>query len=116
MFLLLVFCSIEILHAWSVVKAVEWSALADIMGVGAYVSIAILALIGVFLGLRLRFIQSVKGEFYEQQLAASANAITRWRDTIDNMIIDSFMNRRLLIGRMFVNPRNKPANKDLDLH
>jgi len=51
--------------------------------------------------MRLRFITSVKGEFYEQELALSPKGVTRWRDSLDNIVIEKFFNRKLLLGRMF---------------
>jgi hypothetical protein len=107
MFLFLVFCSMEILHAWSAVKSLEWQSFADMMGIGQYVSIGILLFIALFFALRLRFITSVKGEFYESELALRPTGVTRWRDSLDNIVIDSFFNRKLLLGRLFVGSRSK---------
>jgi hypothetical protein len=107
MFLFLVFCSLEILHAWSFVKSLEWQAFAETMKIGQYVSIGVLLLIALFFALRLRFITSVKGEFYEQELALSPSAVTRWRDSLDNLVIEKFFDRKVLLGRMFVSPVKK---------
>jgi hypothetical protein len=101
MFLFLIFCSMEILHAWSAVKALEWQTFASVMGAGQYASLCVLLLITLFFALRLRFITSAHGEFYEQELATRPGSITRWRDTLDNMVVDSFFNRRALVGRLF---------------
>ena len=107
MFLFLVFCSLEILHAWSFVKSLEWQAFAETMKIGQYVSIGVLLLIALFFALRLRFITSVKGEFYEQELAVSPGAVTRWRDSLDNLVVEKFFDRKVLLGRMFVSPVKK---------
>ncbi len=107
MFLFLVFCSLEILHAWSAVKSLEWGTFADTMRIGQYVSIGVLLLIALFFALRLRFITSVKGEFYEQELAISPGAVTRWRDSLDNLVVEKFFDRKVLLGRMFVSPVKK---------
>jgi len=107
MFLFLVFCSLEILHAWSFVKSLEWQAFADTMRIGQFVSIGVLLMIALFFALRLRFITSVKGEFYEQELAISPGAVTRWRDSLDNLVVEKFFDRKVLLGRMFVSPVKK---------
>jgi hypothetical protein len=107
MFLFLVFCSLEILHAWSFVKSLEWQAFAETMRIGQFVSIGVLLLIALFFALRLRFITSVKGEFYEQELAVSPGAVTRWRDSLDNLVIEKFFDRKVLLGRMFVSTVKK---------
>jgi putative effector of murein hydrolase len=107
MFLLLVFSSMEIFHAWAAVKTIEWKTFSDLWWMGHYVSVFLHLLISVFFALRLRFITSVKGEFYEQELVTSPTAITRWRDTLDNLVIEKFFNRKLLLGRMLVDPSDK---------
>ena len=107
MFLFLVFCSLEVLHSWTAIKLVEWQAASSIWTVGVYVSdVVLLLLVGAF-SMRLRFITSVKGEFYEQELALSPSAVTRWRDSLDNLVVEKFFNRKLILGRMFVAPNRK---------
>jgi hypothetical protein len=107
MFLFLVLSSLEVLHSWSAIKLVEWEAASSIWTVGIYVSdVVLLLLVGAF-SMRLRFITSVKGEFYEQELAISPSAVTRWRDSIDNLVVEKFFNRKLILGRMFVSPNRK---------
>lgn len=105
MFLFLIFCSLEILHAWSFVKSVEWGALAEVLSMGQYVSVAVLLLIAMFFGLRLRFISSVKGEFYETELASSPGGVVRWRDAIDNLVIRHFFDPRWFPRRVLAFPR-----------
>jgi len=101
MFLLLVFCSLEILHSWTAMKTIEWGAAEAVWTVGQYVSTVLLLMIAGVFAMRLRFITSVKGEFYEQELALSPKGVTRWRDSLDNIVIEKFFNRKLLLGRMF---------------
>jgi len=107
MFFLLLFCTLEILHAYSLMKTLQWEGLVGVIVIGQYVSTIVLLLLVVFFALRLRFITSVKGEFYEQELAISPNGITRWRDMLDNVVIEKFFNRKLLLGRLMVDPRDK---------
>lgn len=101
MFMFLLFCSMEVLHHWSAVKALEWTTFAEIVGVGQYASVGVLLLIAVFFALRLRFIMSVKGEFYEQELASRPAGITRWRDALDTIVVENFFNRKIVHGRLF---------------
>jgi hypothetical protein len=105
MFLLLVLCSLEVLHGWSALKLVEWEAASSIWKVGIYVSDAVLLLLVGAFSMRLKFITSVKGEFYEHELAVSPSAVTRWRDSLDNLVVEKFFNRKLILGRMFVEPK-----------
>jgi hypothetical protein len=105
MFLFLIFCSMEILHAWSFVKSVEWSSFYEIMNMGQVISIVVLLLIGLFFFLRLKFITSPNGEFYEQEIETSPAGITRWRDMLDEVILASFFRRDGLLGRFFVDQK-----------
>jgi len=106
MFLILGFCSMEILHSWSFVKSVEWQSFYEIMNVGQVISMAILLLIGVFFLLRLKFITSPKGVFYEKEIASSPGAVTRWRDMLDDLLLEHFLSGRHLFGRLFVDRRH----------
>ncbi|MGA9118721.1 MAG: hypothetical protein WB699_05105, partial [Bacteroidota bacterium] len=106
MFLFLVSTSLEILHAWSFIKSVEWGTIADILQKGQYVSILVLVLLALFFSLRLRFIKSVKGEFYENELASRPAGVIRWRDAVDNLVIRHFLDPRLELRRVLAIPRN----------
>jgi hypothetical protein len=68
-----------------------------------------LLLLLVFFGLRLRFITSVKGEFYERELVSDSEHISRWRDAFDNLVVRHFLNPKAIHGRLFASrtPRNK---------
>lgn len=101
MFLFLLSTSMEILHQTSLVKSLEWSTFADIMVAGHYATTVVLLLTAVFFALRLRFIMSVKGEFYETELEVRPAGITRWRDAFDTIVVESFFNRKIVHGRLF---------------
>jgi len=107
MFLWLVFCSMEVLHSWGAINAVEWETLSSIFSTGQYASNVALVLIALYLSLRLRFITSIKGEFYEQELSERPAGVTRWRDTLDNMVVESFFNRHTIMGRLFAVPAHQ---------
>ena len=92
--------------ACGLVYELVWSNhLAQVLGMGQYVSVGVLALIGVFFSLRLRFISSVKGEFYEQELAVSPAGVVRWRDALDNLVIRHFLDPQWLPRRVLAMPR-----------
>jgi len=105
MFMFMIFCSMEIMHAWSFVKSLEWRTFYEMVSIGQYLSIVVFCFIALFFALRLRFITSVKGEFYEQEIATSPYAVTRWRDWLDNLVIAHFFNRKALSGRLFVDAK-----------
>jgi len=101
MFLLILYCSMEIFHAWSYIHAIEWEEFIQLFVIGQYVTIFILLLIAMFFALRLRFVTSVAGEFYENELVHSAQHITRWRDWLDNFILHYFFNPKAVKGVFF---------------
>jgi hypothetical protein len=61
--------------------------------------------------LRLRFITSANGEFYENEVIDSPRSITRWRDIVDDLVVDKFFNRKLVLGRLMVDPGAKRNEK-----
>ena len=107
MFMFLLMCTVEIMHMWAFIHSVEWETLVQFTILGQYISAAILFLVAVFFGLRLRFITSVQGEFYEQEIHTSPQNVTRWRDGVDNLLIRNFFNPKYVIGRMFANSSEK---------
>ena len=108
-FLFLPYCSLEILHHYAYIKSVEYATLIDVQQIGYYLTLLNLLLLLVFFGLRLRFITSVKGEFYERELVSDAEHISRWRDAFDNLVVRHFLNPKAVHGRLFASrsPRNE---------
>lgn len=101
MFFFLMFCTLEIFHAWSFINTIEWNASVEILEIGQYLSAAVLGIIAIIFALRLRFITSVYGEFYEHEILERPAGITRWRDAMDNLVIAHFFKRNELVGRLF---------------
>lgn len=100
-FLFLVFSSMEVLHSWAFINAVDWSTFNEIFHVGQYISLGVFLLMVLFFGLRLRFITSAQGEFYEHELVHSPEHITRWRDWVDNLVLSHFFNAKTIRARFF---------------
>jgi len=112
LFLFLPYCSLEILHHYGYIKSVEYSALLDIQRIGQYLTLLNLVFLLSFFSLRLRFITTVKGEFYERELVSDSEHISRWRDAFDNLIVRHFLNPQTLHGRLFA-PR--PAGTETNV-
>jgi hypothetical protein len=100
-FLFLPYCSLEILHHYAYIKSVEYSTFEDVQQLGIYLTLVNMALLLVFFSLRLRFITSVKGEFYERELVSDAEHISRWRDAFDNLVVRHFLDPKAVHGRLF---------------
>lgn len=107
MFLFLLYSSMEIVHYWGFIKSAEASALSEIFNMGQYVTLAVEFAMIVFFSLRLRFITSVQGEFYETELATNPQQVSRWRDWVDNIVLQQFFNFKIFNGRLFQDPDSK---------
>ena len=107
MFLFLLFCSMEIVHNWGFIKSIEWTSVSEMFGIGQYVTLVIELLMVLFFSLRLKFITSVQGEFYETELASNPQQVSRWRDWVDNIVLAKFFNFKIFNGRLFQNPSSK---------
>lgn len=101
MFSLLLFISTDILHMWGFIKSVEWASIEQLFTLGQYVTCVILFVMILFFSLRLQFISSVHGEFYETELGVNPQNISRWRDWIDNLVLSKFFNIKPFHGRLF---------------
>ncbi len=100
-FALLLFISTDILHYWGYMKSVEWNSLTEFFTIGQYISNIILLLLVVLFSLRLKFVVSPQGEFYETELAKNPQSISRWRDTMDEFIMKKFFAGKPFLGRLF---------------
>ena len=107
MFLFLLYSSMEIVHYWGFIKSAEATALSEIFNVGQYVTLIVEFAMIVFFSLRLKFITSVQGEFYETELATNPQQVSRWRDWVDNIVLQQFFSFKVFNGRLFQNPDSK---------
>jgi len=101
MFLILLLQSMDILHNWGFIKSVEYGSFTELFAIGQYITVFAELMMILFFSLRLRFITSVQGEFYETELAANPHQISRWRDWVDNLVLSQFFNYKVFNGRLF---------------
>jgi hypothetical protein len=104
MFSFLLFVSTEILHFWGYIKSVELQSFVELFNVGQYITSAILLFMVLFFSLRLRFISSVQGEFYETEIVTNPEYVSRWRDWLDNIVLAKFSNLKFHTERLFEQP------------
>jgi hypothetical protein len=96
MFTFLLFASTEILHFWGYIKSIEWGLFLGLFDVGQYITVGVLALMVLFFSLRLRFITSTVGEYYEGELAANPHLVSRWYDLVDEFVLRKIFNMKLV--------------------
>jgi len=89
------------LHFYTYIMVNDFSTFLQIFNIAQYLVICNLLLLLVFFSLRLSFIRSIKGEFYERELVLDSEHISRWRDGIDNLVVRHFLNPKTIHGRLF---------------
>ncbi|GJQ21841.1 MAG: hypothetical protein HBSIN02_21960 [Bacteroidia bacterium] len=100
-FLFLPYCSLEILHFFSYVTSNDYATYQQLYSIAQYLVIFNLLNLLIFFSLRLSFITSIKGEFYERELVLDSEHISRWRDNIDSLVVRHFLNPKTIHGRLF---------------
>lgn len=101
MYVFLLIFSLDIFHQWAVIKSVEFAGYIELFRIGQYFSAGFFATLVIFFYARLKFIKSVVGEFYEVEIQANPEKITRWMDGIDKYILKNFTSSKDLKGRLF---------------
>ena len=94
-------CVLECIHAFSFVILSDVQVFQHIFGVGTILTRISYAFVLFFLVLRLNFISSPAGNFYENKLSTDPFLVSRWRDVLDEFIIRRFLNPQKLRGRLF---------------
>jgi hypothetical protein len=102
LFLLFLLCSLEVLHLWAYTRGTEDRLYYDIHEVGQYLTIVVLLSLVYVCSLRLRFVVSPVGKFYEKQILLEPEGISRWRDEIDGLVLKAFLQKMPFIGRLGV--------------
>jgi hypothetical protein len=101
---LIIYCVFEALHYYVFAKVLDDAVRQNMVIIGQYLSGAVMCVLCGLFALRLRFIASVEGGYYERRLLESAEGITRWRDSFDDWVVRQFMkpeqlNRRFAVRR-----------------
>ncbi len=108
---LLPYSCFEVLHYYGYAQTQSYDRYMNFVAIGGYVSMSFMWLLCVLFALRLHFIKSVEGGYYERRLIEGPEGITRWRDAFDNWVVRQFMNQGEL-ERRFLIQRN--SNKGID--
>ena len=106
-FLFLPYFSLDILHFFAYVTSNNYASYLELYSTAQYLVVFNLFLLLVFFSLRLSFITSIKGEFYERELVLDSEHISRWRDGIDSLVVRHFLNPETIHGRLFAPRESK---------
>jgi hypothetical protein len=107
MFLILLISSMDILHNWGYIKSVEWGSMTELFSAGQYITVFAELMMVLFFSLRLKFITSASGEYYERELEQNPHQVSRWRDWVDNLVLANFFNWKAINGRLFQKPSDR---------
>jgi hypothetical protein len=105
-FLLFLLCSLEVLHQWAFIKSVDAQLYHSIVSIGQYLIIAVLLALVYVCSVRLRFLASPIGQYYERQILLHPEKISRWRDEIDRLVLKSFLQKMPFTDRLGILERD----------
>ena len=108
----LLYCGFELLHFYAFTEVVSWEMFGQVELMGWYASMSVMLIVLSLFVVRLRFIRSIEGQYYENRLITDPTRITRWRDAFDNWILRQFMNPNELKQR-FVTQSKEDTTKDI---
>jgi hypothetical protein len=92
-FFLFFFSALEGLHAWAFTKSPSAQSYYSIHSIGQYLLVAVLLALVYVCSVRLRFLISPIGTYYERQVVFRPEMISRWRDEIDRLVLKSFLQK-----------------------
>jgi hypothetical protein len=99
------YCVLETLHFTAVMDTRSADSYYGLNDIGNYASMIVLMGWAVTMTLRLRFINSVEGKYYERKVLTEAYVLSRWRDEFDWWIVRRYMKSDVLGNRFLINRR-----------
>ena len=95
-------CVLECIHAYAYIVTTDFQTFWNIYIIGNILTRLAFGFILIFIVLRLRFILSPAGNFYENKLSTDPLQVSRWRDFFDEFIIRRFLNPGKFKRRLFL--------------
>ena len=90
MIFLFLFILLDMVHYLVFVRSTSLENYHAVFRLGQFVTIFCLTMGASLFILRLNFVRSTTGQYYESMLETSPEKVTRWRDEIDNLILRMF--------------------------
>lgn len=109
--LFFLFNAMEIVHAVGFILTPNAADYRMIFRMGQYFTICCLLLLVYAYDLKLRFVLSVAGKYYESKVSRSPESVTRWRDELDQLILRTFVKRNHGQGRMAIFSKSTKIDK-----
>lgn len=110
--ILLFFSSaLEIFHTYGAIRSVSLDNYYMVFKIGQYFTVGVLLIMVYTFDLKLRFVLSPTGDYYERVMLESPTSLTRWRDEIDTIILKTFSRGRLPWSNIAFKEINKDNSK-----
>jgi len=94
LFLFFLLCPFEIVHLFAFISSTTQTAYQSVFAVAQYATVVCLLMMVYAFDLRLRFVLSATGKYYEEALTTSPSKVTRWKDEIDTLILKVFVRKK----------------------
>ena len=101
------YCMLEGLHFFIYTKMSTSENYNRVSEIGAYCSMLVMLGFLVLFTLRLRFIATVEGKYYERALAKDSSRLSRWRDEFDRWIVNGYLKADQLDNRFLISRGKK---------
>lgn len=111
LYIFLILCIVNILHAVGEIRSNSSPIYLDVFRASHFITLVCSLVMLYVLDLKLRFALSVAGKYYEETLSESSLKISRWRDEIDNLILNSFFKRNRFTRRLADFDKSLELNK-----
>lgn len=98
--------SLDTFHLYGDVHSFSLEGFHALFAVGQYFTIVFLLMMAYAFSLRLRFVLSELGQYYETVLQVSPEKLTQWKDEIDNFILKTFFPKKPLKQIALINQLN----------
>jgi hypothetical protein len=112
MMLFTIFCLLEIFHTYGSITNFSQEGPQTVFIIGQYFTVMCLLLMVYAFSLRLRFVLSTAGKYYETVLIQSPERITRWRDEIDTISLKLFFHNNKFTHRIGQFANASPYNNE----
>lgn len=93
------FSVFEVFHFYTYANLGDYNTYLNYYNTGAFLSLLTVAGLVVLFLQRLSFVSSHEGQFYESRIQSTPIRVARWRDGLDNFIIQKFFNKNPYRGR-----------------
>lgn len=98
--LFILWCTFDAFHYWAFIHSASLEIYRTLFTISQYLNILTVLLMVYVFSVRLRFVLSPSGQFYEEELLLHPERITRWRDEIDTLVLNTFFTSKKLFGRL----------------